>query len=144
MLTLVFTEGDVTLTLKLDQDQITIGRSKENVVVVNNRKASRKHAKIDRVGATYQVTDLGSGNGTRLNGKKIDFQALAKGDEIKIGDASLKVHGIDDEPDKISLDDDDTPIDGHDKIEIKDEPPQQKTTQVNATSVRPQPRVTKK
>jgi pSer/pThr/pTyr-binding forkhead associated (FHA) protein len=134
MLTLVFTEGDVTLTLKLDQDVITLGRSKENIVVVTNRKASRKHAKIDRVGATYQITDLESGNGTRVNGKKVDFQALAKGDEIRIGDATLKVQGIDEEPDRVELDDK-TPVDGELKIELKDDAP--KTTEVATEVVAP-------
>ena len=80
MLTLILKEGGSPVTLKLEQDAINIGRSKDNEVVVKNIKASRRHARIERIGATYQITDLGSGNGTKVNGKKIDFQALNKGD----------------------------------------------------------------
>ncbi len=122
MLTLALTEGGRTQTLKLEQDLITIGRSKENTIILSNKKVSRKHARIERVGATYQVTDLESGNGTRINGEKIGFHALAKGDEIKVGDAFLKVQGIDEGPDRIELDDNvgeetglldaETPVDG--------------------------------
>lgn len=106
MLTLILKqgEGDEALTLKLEQDLITFGRSRENTVVIVNRKASRKHAKIERVGATYQLSDLDSGNGTRLNGKKIDFETLAPGHEIAIGDATITVKSIDEEADRIEMD----------------------------------------
>ena len=96
MLTLILKEGDEPVTLNLSQDVVTMGRSKENVIVIRNIKASRFHAKIERIGGTYQITDLGSGNGTKINGQKIDFQALKAGDEIKIGDASLILKSIDD------------------------------------------------
>lgn len=135
MLTLQLTEGARAQTLKLEQDLITIGRSKENTIVLSNKKVSRKHARIERVGATYQVTDLESGNGTKINGEKVGFHALAKGDEIKVGDALLKVQGIDEGPDRIELDDAvgeetglldaETPVDGvkisEDEIKISGE-----------------------
>lgn len=107
MLTLILKQGeeDEALTLRLEQDLVTLGRSKENTVVIVNRKASRKHAKIERVGATYQLTDLDSGNGTRLNGKKIDFEAINVGDTIGIGDATLVVKSMDEGPDRVELDD---------------------------------------
>jgi predicted component of type VI protein secretion system len=106
MLTLIMKEGGEPHTLHLSQDVITFGRSKENVVVIRNIKASRHHAKIERIGGTYQITDLGSGNGTRVNGEKVDFQALKAGDEIKIGDALLTLKSIDD-----AVEDDASPSD---------------------------------
>ncbi|HXX94652.1 MAG TPA: FHA domain-containing protein [Planctomycetota bacterium] len=96
MLTVILKEGKAPQTLQLSQDVITFGRSKENVVIIRSIKASRHHAKIERIGGTYQITDLGSGNGTRVNGEKVDFQALKAGDEIKIGDAVLTLKSIDD------------------------------------------------
>jgi pSer/pThr/pTyr-binding forkhead associated (FHA) protein len=96
MLTFTLTENGKTRTLKLSHDEITIGRSRECVVLVHNIKASRKHAKIERTGGLYQVTDLGSGNGTKVNGEKISFHTLEKGDEIRVGDAALKLVSIDD------------------------------------------------
>src|SRR6516162_7797793 len=105
MLTLILKEGAAPVTLNLSDDVITLGRSKENNIVLKNIKASRRHARIERIGATYQITDLGSGNGTKVNGKKIDFQALNKGDEIAIGDARLTLKAIDDGPDAMDVDD---------------------------------------
>jgi pSer/pThr/pTyr-binding forkhead associated (FHA) protein len=96
MLTFSFTEDGKSRTLKLSQDEITLGRSRECVVVCRNIKASRKHAKIERVGSTYQITDLDSGNGTRVNGEKVAFHALEIGDEIRIGDAALVLKAVDD------------------------------------------------
>ena len=123
MLTLILKEGAAPVTLQLSEDVIAIGRSKENNIVLKNIKASRRHARIERIGATYQITDLGSGNGTKVNGKKIDFQALNKGDEIAIGDARLTLKAIDDGPDAMDVDEeikisDDT----DDKLDLVDEP----------------------
>ncbi len=96
MLTFTLTEAGQTRTLKLPQDEIIIGRARGNAVVVRNIKASRKHARIERTGGIYQVTDLDSGNGTKVNGEKISFHTLDKGDEIRIGDAVLVLKSIDD------------------------------------------------
>src|SRR6516162_11712207 len=96
MLTLILKEGAAPVTLNLSDDVITLGRSKENNIVLKNIKASRRHARIERIGATYQITDLGSGNGTKVNGKKIDFDTLKAGDEIRVGDAILVLESIDD------------------------------------------------
>src|SRR5438876_5294812 len=97
MLNLMLSEEGHSQTLNLSQDLISVGRSRENIIILKNKKASRAHAKIERIGSTYQITDLGSGNGTKVNGSKIDFHTLAAGDEIKIGDATLLLKSIDDE-----------------------------------------------
>jgi pSer/pThr/pTyr-binding forkhead associated (FHA) protein len=143
MLTLILKEGAGPVTLQLSEDVIAIGRSKENNIVLKNIKASRRHARIERIGATYQITDLGSGNGTKVNGKKIDFQALNKGDEIAIGDARITLKAIDDGPDAMDVDDeikisDDT----DDKLDLVDEPETEKVewseaeTEVQAPAVK--------
>lgn len=98
MITLILTQGKDSRPVHLEQDLITVGRSKENVITLNDRKVSRHHAKIERIGVTFQISDLDSGNGTRVNGAKIGFQVLSEGDEIKIGDALLRVSAIDVEP----------------------------------------------
>lgn len=118
MLTLILKEGANPVTFNLSDDVITIGRSKENNIVLKNIKSSRRHARIERIGATYQITDLGSGNGTKLNGSKIDFQTLKKGDEIKIGDAIISLKSIDD---SVENDADATDSGDSDEIKIKDD-----------------------
>src|SRR5436190_22971100 len=117
MLTLIVKEGGSPVTLKLEQDAINIGRSKDNEIVVKNIKCSRRHARIERIGATYQVTDLGSGNGTKVNGSKIDFHTLKQGDEIKIGDAILTLKSIDEGADAMDATDAE---DESDEIKIAD------------------------
>ncbi len=119
MLTLMLKEGAAPVTLHLGDDVIAIGRSKENTIVHKNIKASRRHARIERVGATDQLTDLGSGNGTKVNGKKIDFQALHQGDEIAIGDARITLKAIDDGPDAMDAIDDEIKIQDDTDVEIK-------------------------
>lgn len=119
MLTLILKEGAAPVTLQLGDDVIAIGRSKDNNIVLKNIKASRRHARIERVGATYQITDLGSGNGTKVNGKKIDFHALSKGDEIAIGDARITLKAIDDGPDAMDAVDDEIKIQDDTDVDLK-------------------------
>ena len=70
---------------------ITIGRSPENTLPLKDRKASRKHARIEKSGDAYRLIDLGSGNGTRVNGKRVSEHTLAPGDRISIGLTNLTV-----------------------------------------------------
>lgn len=123
MLTIILKEAANPITYNLSEDVITIGRSKENNIVLKNIKSSRRHARIERVGATYQITDLGSGNGTKVNGKKIDFHTLKKGDEIKIGDALLTLRAIDDGADAMDADEgeEELKIAGEEEIKIQDD-----------------------
>jgi pSer/pThr/pTyr-binding forkhead associated (FHA) protein len=115
MLTLILKEAAGPVTYNLEEDVVTIGRSKENNIVLKNIKSSRRHARIERIGATYQITDLGSGNGTKVNGKKIDFHTLKQGDQIKIGDAMITLKSIDEGVDAMDV------TDGDDEIKIKDD-----------------------
>ena len=95
MITLILTQGNDSRPLHFEQELVTIGRSKDSILKIVDKKVSREHAKIERIGATFQISDLESGNGTKVNGKKIDFHVLADGDEIMIGDAHLLVRAID-------------------------------------------------
>ena len=52
---------------------------------VSDGNVSRRHAEIVQEGATYSVVDLGSTNGTELNGRRITREKLADGDRITIG-----------------------------------------------------------
>jgi adenylate cyclase len=99
MITMVLNENGASQTLKLTVDVISVGRAKDNTISITDKKVSRLHAKIERIGATYQIRDLESGNGTRINGRRVDFQTLSEGDEIRIGDAILAVQGFDDDID---------------------------------------------
>lgn len=68
----------------------SLGRSQDNDVHVPDQRASRHHARIDSQQGVYVISDLGSANGTFVNGQRIQRQALRDGDEIRIGDTSLR------------------------------------------------------
>ena len=67
---------------------VTFGREAHNTIAMpDNKKSSRDHAKVFREApGRYSAVDLGSTNGTLVNDDKITRQALADGDEIRIGE----------------------------------------------------------
>jgi len=73
---------------------VTFGRSRGATVHVESEKVSRMHARVRRVGDLIEVEDLGSRNGTRVNGEKIEgVVRVTSGDEIAIG-SILAVVGV--------------------------------------------------
>jgi hypothetical protein len=69
----------------LDKDEFLIGRGEECDLVIPERQVSRHHARIKRSSSGYTLEDLGSKNGTHLNGAPIDKPAqLQDGDDIQI------------------------------------------------------------
>lgn len=82
--TLTVVSGTETFTI--DGDEARFGRTADNDVVVNDPAASRLHCRVFRHGAGYAVEDLGSANGTKLNGAALSGLAeLNDGDVIAIG-----------------------------------------------------------
>jgi hypothetical protein len=77
--------------LALDRDRFTVGKSRSNdVVIADDPLASRMHAVLERLTGGWCVQDLGSHNGTLVNGERIWAQrALHAGDEIRIGRTRL-------------------------------------------------------
>lgn len=71
---------------------ITLGRLSSNQVMVNDPKASSRHATLHLEGQSYSITDLGSTNGTFVNEQKLSPNApytLNPGDRIRIGDTTF-------------------------------------------------------
>jgi hypothetical protein len=75
----------------LESDRMTIGKSPENdLATPDDPTASGLHAVLERFPAGWCVTDLGSSNGTWLNGARIwSAQRLRHGDEIRVGQTRL-------------------------------------------------------
>jgi len=71
------------------KEEITIGRGKDNDIILKDSTISRNHAKIIKSGKDYFLVDLGSFNGTWVNGKSIQNKLLNHEDQIKIGLAKL-------------------------------------------------------
>ena len=79
-------------TVRLSGGVATIGRLPECEIVVHDPGASRRHAQIRLEDGTYTVTDLGSTNGTTLNGQTVKSRGLVDGDRIRIGNSVLEFH----------------------------------------------------
>src|SRR5437667_1792492 len=99
---LVFLRGELlAVPIPLDRDEVTLGRALEADVRINDSQASRLHARIrtERDETTdelrYRLIDLGSTNGTLLNGKAIDEALLEDGDKFVIGDQLIRFEMLD-------------------------------------------------
>jgi pSer/pThr/pTyr-binding forkhead associated (FHA) protein len=68
---------------------VTIGRLSDNTIVIDNSAVSSHHVRIAREGPQFVVEDLGSTNGTFVNGEKIEKRALRHGDTILVGKHKL-------------------------------------------------------
>lgn len=69
----------------LDQDSTTAGRHPEADIFLDDVTVSRRHVKLHRAEAGFQVEDLGSLNGTYVNHDRVDRYVLRSGDEVQIG-----------------------------------------------------------
>jgi Protein of unknown function (DUF3662)/FHA domain len=71
------------------EPRVVLGRSRDADVRISDVNISRKHAEIWQEGSTYWVVDLGSTNGTLVNGKRVDRQRLRDGDRITLGSTEI-------------------------------------------------------
>ncbi len=72
-----------------------IGRRGENDVTLECASVSGTHAEIIQNGITFELRDLGSTNGTRVNGKRVQDARLHRNDIIRFGDISVMIDGDD-------------------------------------------------
>lgn len=85
----VFTK-DSTWEIPLDMvDELTVGRSDDNQIIIPQTRISRHHARVTRIGSGFSLRDLDSTNGTWLRGRQIEEIILQDGDMIQIGDAQV-------------------------------------------------------
>jgi hypothetical protein len=76
--------------VSLGDTPVSIGRSAECDVRLTDTSVSRRHAEVRRSGDTWTIVDLGSTNGTRVNGAGVRERRLSDGDTIAVGDATLR------------------------------------------------------
>ncbi|MDX2010016.1 MAG: FHA domain-containing protein [Myxococcaceae bacterium] len=83
---LVIAEGkEAGREFVFDQESVVIGRTPECDVILYDAGVSRRHARIFGEGAGFLIEDLGSSNGTVVNGSKVAKQPLKDGDSIVLG-----------------------------------------------------------
>jgi pSer/pThr/pTyr-binding forkhead associated (FHA) protein len=92
-LALVFVTGPEAGHEKLlaEGEELVVGRSKDAHVVINDTKTSRRHARFHFSGGDLHVEDLGSFNGTFVNGAKVERRVLMPGDSVEVGNVRIKV-----------------------------------------------------
>ena len=99
---LVFLRGELLAApIPLDRSEVTLGRALEADIRINDPRASRLHARISVVHEgdappTYRIADLGSTNGTLLNGRPVTEAVLQDGDKVTIGEHLLRFELLDD------------------------------------------------
>jgi hypothetical protein len=69
--------------------RVVLGRSRECDIRLDDGNVSRRHAELVQEGATYWLVDLGSTNGTQLNGERVERGKLADGDRITLGSTDV-------------------------------------------------------
>lgn len=79
------------VTQPFSEERITVGRGADNNLVLDDDKVSRRHLEITRERDQYAIEDLGSVNGTLINGQRITRQALNDADQVRIGDYEVTV-----------------------------------------------------
>ena len=73
------------ITHELTEETITIGRSPDNMIVLDDSSVSGRHAQLERSGDAYRLKDLDSTNGTRVNNETIAEVTLRVGDRLRFG-----------------------------------------------------------
>ncbi len=96
-------------SFRAEEPSFIIGRGRTNRVILRDEKISAHHAQVDCREDKYIIRDLGSTNGTFVNGKAITVASLKAGDEVRIGQTVLKITSIYvgqvKRPDKVSISD---------------------------------------
>ncbi len=79
---------------RLDGSTVTLGRGTSNAVQLHDTEVSREHAEFSRRGEAFVIRDLGSSNGTFVNGKPVTEHELASGDQLQLGRTLLLYTGV--------------------------------------------------
>ena len=77
--------------LSLRSSSVTVGRAEDNDLVLADPEISRHHARLEPDGRSWRAIDLGSTNGTWVNGVRLNATTIAVGDEVAFGDVRYTV-----------------------------------------------------
>jgi len=83
------------VTFPLMGDQLIIGRDSSNGVPINDAEISRKHSRLSFQGGKYVIEDLGSTNGTFVNGQRLAGPVVLKpGDVVSLGEQIVLMYDV--------------------------------------------------
>ena len=78
-------ENSVLKEVPVGSSEVSIGRSPDNGLVIDNPAVSHYHARVFHEEGRLMLEDFGSLNGTFVNGQRVEWSTLAHGDEILVG-----------------------------------------------------------
>lgn len=87
---------------QLDRQVVTLGRGSENDIAIDSGSVSVKHAEMRRVEGGYELHDIGSTNGIKLDGTRHEMIPLRSGATVKIGDVAFDFMLTDEELEALS------------------------------------------
>lgn len=87
---IVSIDGVVIKEVQLTKERTTLGRRPYNDIVIDNLAVSGEHAVIHMTGQEVEIEDLGSTNGTYVNGKAVKRNDLRNGDTIEVGKYKIR------------------------------------------------------
>jgi pSer/pThr/pTyr-binding forkhead associated (FHA) protein len=82
--------GEPEKEFALGKRTVSLGRAMTNDIIVGDARASRCHANLEHGLSGWKITDLGSSNGTRVNGNRVQMADLKPGDLISLGNTQLR------------------------------------------------------
>ncbi len=85
--------NDQGVRFELDEPLVRIGRDASSAVQLHDTEVSRQHAELRRHEGIFTLADLGSSNGTFVNGRRIDRHLLQSGDQVQVGSTLMLFTG---------------------------------------------------
>lgn len=89
----IFLPDGTQLTHDLQEEKVSIGRLADNALQIEDSSISSRHAEIEFELGSYHLHDLGSTNGTFVNGEQVTDAVLRHGDEVRFGVVETVFHG---------------------------------------------------
>jgi pSer/pThr/pTyr-binding forkhead associated (FHA) protein len=96
----IFLPDGTQISQDLQDEKITIGRLADNDLQIDDGSVSSRHAEIEFEADAYHLHDLGSTNGTFVNGEQVTDAVLRQGDEVRFGVVESVFHGEEEAPDQ--------------------------------------------
>jgi hypothetical protein len=94
----VTVQGGAPRSVDVDGTDLTIGRAADNDLVLGDNRVSRHHGRLTGRRGTLVYVDLGSTNGSRVNGVQVGELVLGEGDRLELGDSVIVVEAAGDGP----------------------------------------------
>ncbi len=96
----IFLPDGSVISHDLTDEKTTIGRVADNELQINDASVSSSHAEINLEDGALHLHDLGSTNGTFVNGEQVADAVLRHGDEVRFGTVETVFHGEEEVPDQ--------------------------------------------